>query len=65
MRSYFKSVQRTPFLRNAVATSVDNMVALAQETTRAGIAPAEHAAVMRETHGDIAALLAKLTATPT
>ena len=65
MRSYFELVQRTPFLRDAVATSVDNMVALAQETTRAGIAPAEHAAVMRETHGDIAALLAKLTATPT
>ena len=64
MRSHFKSVQRTPFLRDAVATSVDDMVALAQETMRAGIAPAEHAAVMRETHGDIAALLAKLTATP-
>jgi polysaccharide pyruvyl transferase WcaK-like protein len=64
MRSFFESVGRARFLCEAVVISVPEVVALGEETMRAGIDTAARDAVIADTHGDIAAMLRDLLAAP-
>jgi polysaccharide pyruvyl transferase WcaK-like protein len=64
MKSFFESVDRSRFLRGAVATSAAEIAELAHEAIRVGIDTAARKAVAAETHGDIARLIRDLAIAP-